>query len=215
MVNPDVASHAIRLSHGRSAVGRLTVDKRSTSGLHADCRVFAAHVGHDRRADYVLSVWSTPQADGTFTLAGLTPGDYLVQASLDNTWLSASTPLHVDADRGPADLSLDIPPPAGPVAVEVVDAGRHPVVGRSVTVDRPGGPLTNLDWPDHFTTDGAGVAYIPALEAGPHRVHVGGVTVLVTPPSLPCEAATVVRCVDPSASVTRPAPQPPAGPVDR
>jgi hypothetical protein len=31
-----------------------------------------------------------------------------------------------------------------------------------------------MEWPDHFTTDGAGNAYIPALEVGEHTIHVNG-----------------------------------------
>ena len=182
----------------RSAKGRVTIGGETPAGVRAEIRVLASRVGHDRRVDTILSVTATPQSDGRFELAGLTPGDYLVQAAVDNIWLSASVPMHVAADRDPSELSLDVPTPEGPVAVTVVDAAGRPVVGRRVTVDRPAGPLTAACWPDHFTTDGAGVAYVPALEAGPHTVHVGRQTVVVNPPALPCEGPAVARYVVPA-----------------
>ncbi len=185
---------SIVLPPSRAVHGRMTIGGRSPAGVHAQGRVLAGHL-HGGRGDGLLSLEATPQDDGSFALAGLTPGDYLVQASVDNIWLSASVPLHVSADRDPPDVSLDVPAPAGPVAVTVVDQAGKPLVGWRLTVDRPAGPLTAVDWPDHFTTDGAGVAYIPAMEAGPHAVHVGRAVVTVTPPTLPCEAAATARCV--------------------
>ena len=189
---------SIVLPSARSARGRVTLGGRSPADLHAQLRLRAVYQGDDWRVDDVLSIWATPQPDGRFELAGLTPGDYLVQAAVDNIWLSASVPMHVAADRDPSELSLDVPTPEGPVAVTVVDAAGRPVVGRRVTVDRPAGPLTAACWPDHFTTDGAGVAYVPALETGPHVVHVGRQTVVVNPPALPCEGPTLARCVVPA-----------------
>ena len=90
-------------------------------------------------------------------------------------------------DQDPAPLDLNIPQPCGPVVVKVLDSAGHPVTGLPLTVDRPAGPLAELDWPSDFTTDGAGVVYLPALEAGSHRVHISNTTIDVTPPTLPCD----------------------------
>ncbi|MFO0850960.1 MAG: carboxypeptidase-like regulatory domain-containing protein [Gemmataceae bacterium] len=56
----------------------------------------------------------------------------------------------------------------------VVDAAGRPLPGRTVTVDRPHGPLSAALWPAGWTTDGAGRVDVPALEAGRHQIRVAG-----------------------------------------
>jgi hypothetical protein len=53
-----------------------------------------------------------------------------------------------------------------------------------VRVDRPAGPLHDRLWPQVFLSDGAGVARIPALEAGVHTLRVGEQAETVTVPTL-------------------------------
>jgi len=76
----------------------------------------------------------------------------------------------------------------------------RPVVGRDITVQRPAGPLAAALWPKVFTTDGAGVAVIPTLEAAKHTVQVVGdpasATILeppTDPAAAPVEALLVIR----------------------
>src|SRR5262249_44603773 len=75
--------------------GRVTVGGRAGVPVGA-IRVLAAYEGkgHGRLAG-ALSVSATAQADGTFELAGLTPGRYSLQAALDDIWLSPSTVIEV------------------------------------------------------------------------------------------------------------------------
>lgn len=173
-----------------SAAGTVTVGGRPPAGLHGRLRVLAEYQGRGKLAAY-LSVRATPQDDGTFALPGLTPGTYRVQAAVDGIWLSETTTVTVAAAPvGP--LTLDIPSPGGPVAVHVTDAAGRPAVHVPVTVDRPAGPLTDLCWPPAFTTDGAGVAVIPALEVGRHVVHAGGRSAEVTAPPATCDRAAAI-----------------------
>jgi hypothetical protein len=118
-----------------------------------------------------LSVQTTADADGRFTLAGLTPGNYQLQAALDGIWLSAPVPLTVDPAHKSDPLVLDIPAPGAPVRVTLQLPDGKPAPGQSISLDRPG-PLGEILWPKTFNSDGAGVIFIPTLEAGPHFLHV-------------------------------------------
>ena len=136
-----------------SAMGRVTIGGKSTAGLNGQLRVLAGYQDAGK-LNQPLSVWATPQDDGTFEVAGLTIGHYLIQAALDGIWLSDSISAEV-ADHDIPNLMLDISQPGSPVALTVVDGTGKPVIGQKVKIDRPVGPLTDLDWPAAFLTDGA------------------------------------------------------------
>ena len=175
--------------------GRVTIDGAPASDWAGNIRVLAAYEGpHRERLDRMLDIQTTAQEDGSFELAGLTPGRYVIQAALDDIWLSPSVTVDV-SERPPGPLTLTIPTPGGPALVKVVGSDGKPLRGRAVTVDRPAGPLAALLWPAEFKTDGAGEARIPALEAGRHTVRVKGTDVsaevVVTP--LPAEPPVEVQ----------------------
>jgi hypothetical protein len=160
----------------------------------------AAYEGKGRgRLGGALSVSSTAQADGSFELAGLTPGRYTLQAALDDIWLSPSTTLEV-GDRSPPTVTLAMPPPGGAAVVEVVGRDGAPLPGRVLTIDRPGGPLAAALWPTRWTADGAGEVYVPAVEAGRHTVRVAGSAAVaeVVIPALPAERPVRARLTVPT-----------------
>lgn len=152
--------------------------------------VRAQHEGRGM-LDNLLSVETTASVDGSFELAGLTPGTYRVQAALDGIWLSPSVAVTVGQEP-PEPIALVIPPPGGPVLVRLTPA---PPPGRQValTVDRPEGPLRDRLWNVALTPDGAGVVRIPALEAGRHTIRVGDVQAEVEVPALSESAAQPVE----------------------
>lgn len=151
--------------------GKVTVDGRDAQRYTGTIRVYAAYEGKGT-LNGMLSVNSTAQADGTFELAGLTPGTYQVQAALDDIWLSDSQTLIVN-DQPPRPLALNIGAPGQPVRVKVTDQRGAALGGKTVTIERPAGPLSTAFWPTVIQTDGAGTAWIPTLEAGTHIVSVG------------------------------------------
>jgi hypothetical protein len=164
---------SIVLPPAAAAAGRVTIGGKAASGRKGTIRILAAY---ERRGTLngALAVGTTARADGSFEVAGLTPGTYRVQAALDDVWLSPSVQLTVDAGgaiRPAGPLVLDVGAPGGSAAVKLVDAGGNPLKGREVTVDRPPGPLADALWPRAFMTDGAGVALIPTLEAGKHTIR--------------------------------------------
>ena len=118
----------------------------------------------------LLSVTTTADLDGNFTLAGLTPGNYLIQAALDDIWLSPSSAVHVTKGN-PEPIELNIPPPGTPVVMRLVDKNGTPRIGEKLTIDRASGPLAESLWPQEWTSDGLGVVNIPTLEAGKHVLH--------------------------------------------
>jgi hypothetical protein len=150
--------------------GRVTVGGRSPLHRPGVIHVLAAYQGKGTLNPY-LSVATTADADGSFTLAGLTPGEYLVQAALDDIWLSSPARLWV-SNANPRSLKLAIPLPGAPVRIDVRDSSGKPVVAASVTLDHPG-PMQVL-WPHQWITDGAGSVYIPTVETGKHTIHVTG-----------------------------------------
>lgn len=167
--------------------GHVTVGGRPFGpGRAGTLRVFAACTGQGRLND-LLSLETTAQSDGAFTLAGLTPGvRYAVQAALDDVWLSAPTVVTAGAPGGggaASPLTLDIPEPGAPVLVTL---GRRHAGARAHLADpAPAGPLTERYRPAFYIADGAGRLRLEGLCAGRRRVRLsGGRTITVTVPSL-------------------------------
>ena len=183
---------AITLPEPITVQGNVTVAGKSPEPLNGELRVLAAIQGRGKLAG-ALKVLATPQPDGTFSLAGLTPGRYLVQAVLDGIWLSPSVAIEV-GQHDPEKISLDIGEPGGPVQVHVTDGSGKPVLGCKVFIDRPVGPLAASVWPAFFRTDGGGNVYIPALEVGEHTVHVRDKTFRVKAPAMPCDGPSLITC---------------------
>jgi hypothetical protein len=150
-----------------AARGRVTVGGASPLERPGGIRVIAAYQGKGNLNPY-LSVTVSAAADGSFELAGLTRGEYLVQAALDDIWLSAPVTLRV-GDAPPHPIALDIPAPGAPVRVHVRDSSGRAVAGASVTLDRTG-PLADV-WPKDWVSDAEGWIEIPTLEAGAHTVR--------------------------------------------
>ncbi|MEO7719723.1 MAG: carboxypeptidase-like regulatory domain-containing protein [Capsulimonas sp.] len=151
--------------------GRVTAGKKSVKGLPSSFRIMAAYQGRGK-LNAPLSFDVTAQADGSFDLAGLTPGMYRIQAARDGIWLSETQTITVGASPLP-DLTLDIAPPGVVTIVHVRDAKGKPFIGKSIHVARPAGPLTDLLWPDTFPVDSAGDVRLEGLEAGPHQIGAG------------------------------------------
>ena len=101
-------------------------------------------------------------------MSGLTPGLYLVQAALDDIWLSPGVRIDVKDQAAERVQDLDIGAPGVATVVQCVDAGGKPVAGAKAKVQRPAGPLSEQLWNLEFVADAAGVMHIPPLEAGEH-----------------------------------------------
>ena len=153
-----------------SVEGSVTVGGENASHRAGTIRILAAYQGQGALSS-ALSVATTADARGHFALTGLTPGTYLVQATLDDIWLSSVATLHAENEKTQP-ITLGVPAPGTPVRLELRDRSGKPVVGRSITVERTG-PLAYL-WPHEWFSDGAGSIYIPTLEAGRHTIRVSG-----------------------------------------
>ena len=160
----------ITLPAAASVRGRVTLGGRSVANVKSSFRVLAAYQGRGV-VNSVLSVDLTPQVDGTFLLAGLTPGTYQVQAVRDGIWMSATRTLTVKTGILPA-VKLDIPEAGQAVDLRMVDAAGNPLPGATVRVSHPQGPLTDEIWPKAFTADGAGRLQLEGLNAGPETLTV-------------------------------------------
>jgi protocatechuate 3,4-dioxygenase beta subunit len=171
--------------HGKVTIGGKPADQQAGT-----VRVYAAYQGKGT-LNYALSLDVTAQADGSFELAGMTPGRYRVQAALDGIWLSTTQTIEV-TQQSPADMGLEIGAPGAPVRVKVLDAKGAPAIGNEVIVDRPAGPLTEALWPHAFYTDGAGLAWIPTLESGIHVLRAGDKGQQIIVPALPAKEAVEV-----------------------
>ena len=152
--------------------GRVTVAGQSVLGLPSQFHVRAAYQGKGRLND-ALSVEATAQADGTWTLAGLTPGTYQVQAARDNIWLSGTQTITVGEAALP-ELTFDIAPPGAPILLNLVDAQGESRPNQEIRIVRPEGPLTEQVWPATLTTDSAGSLRVEGLEAGHHFLTLPG-----------------------------------------
>jgi hypothetical protein len=152
--------------------GRVTLGGRPVAGRNAQIRVVAAHRGRGV-LDRALGVETTAQADGRFTLRGLTPGRYVVQATRDEIWLSPSVELTIGDDQAPpAPPALDIPEPGRPLTLQVVDPEGRPAADRPIGLVRTDGPLASL-WPVSLRAGPDGTLTVRGLEAGRHTILVG------------------------------------------
>lgn len=182
-----------------SAAGRVTIGGAAPSGTPGTIRVYAAYQDQGNLDD-TMSVEAFADKAGRFTLAGLTPGRYLVQAALDEIWLSSAVPLEI-RDRDPPPLSLAIPAPGAPILLQVLDRAGRRVPGAAITLDRPPGPLAERLWPKQWIVEGAGLVTIPTLEAGRQVLHgmASLASVMVDVPALPHDPVEATLRVDRSA----------------
>lgn len=164
----------LKLPPPRSLRGTVTIGGKPARDQKGRIRVLARHEGLGN-LDGLLSVRTTAAEDGSYELAGLTPGKYTVQAALDDVWLSASRPLEVRDQPFPMTLAIGEPGP--PIDVQLTAEA-------DLTIDRPPGPLQEELWPESFRPDGAGVVHVPAVEAGEHVLHIGEKLLRVTVPRL-------------------------------
>ena len=182
--------------------GTVTVSGKSIAGKIGQFRVLAAYEGKGK-LNGLLSVDCTPDADGRFELAGLTPGVYRIQAARDGIWLSKSVRRTIQADKAKQEpFSLDIGEAGTSSVLELVHSGGKPAPSTTVTIVRPDGPLTDLLWPSTFVADGAGRILLPPLEVGKHKVRVKGLdeeyTLVVSPLSDTSAKPRTLRVVLPA-----------------
>jgi hypothetical protein len=174
--------------------GSVTVGGKSPTALQGNLRVLAVYQGKGT-LNGAMSLQTSPDADGKFELAGLTPGTYKIQAALDDIWLSNTVTLDVGA--APLQpLTLAIAAPGCPVLIKVTGPDGKPAIGRELTIDRAG-PLADELWPPTWTTDGAGIINVPTLETGKHVIRVKGtdITREIDVPPLPGDIANVAITV--------------------
>lgn len=139
--------------------------------------------------DDLLSVQTSANADGSFTLGGLTPGPYHIQAAIDNLWVSRT--IDIRASRFIPPLRFNISPPGRPVVLICQDARGRPITDARVTVNIRPGPLTSRLLPSAWRTDGGGCVYLAGLSVGTYRVRIGTYhPVVIEVPPLPTHNKT-------------------------
>jgi hypothetical protein len=183
-LRPDDQVHLV-LPRPISLTGLVAIGGVAPSHRPGTVHILAAYQGESPFSS-ALNVTTTADAEGRFTLAGLTPGTYLIQASLDEIWLSQQKRVRVAA-TSTRPIKLLIPLPGAPVRVKLVDSVGNPVMGKSITIDRTG-PLAVL-WPQQWPSDSTGTIYIPTLEAGRHNIRISGssTSLTVDVPHLPAK----------------------------
>ncbi len=161
--------------------GTVTVGGQPLSTVPGFARVRATPVGQGQITD-LLAVETTAQADGSFTLAGLTPGvTYGVQASLENVYVSPEVrvlvPVNMTGDL--PEVLLKLPQPGKPVAVSV---GKGYADAHATRVEKlPGGSLARQTYPLFYVVDGAGDLRVEGLPAGKWHLRLpDGKTIPVT-----------------------------------
>jgi len=153
--------------------GRITTGGAVTDLGSSSVYVCAEYSGKGKLDDF-LSVAVTAQPDGKFSLAGLTPGTYLIQAVRDGIWFSKSVKFVADENKPISTVDIDIPSPGAPMLLHVKSADGEPLVDTPVSFDIPNGPLTDSLWPKTFQTDGIGDLRFDGFTAGRQTMHFGG-----------------------------------------
>jgi hypothetical protein len=167
-------------THGQVTIGGVAPVSRPGA-----IRVLAGYQGRGA-LDRLLSLDVTADPEGKFVLSGLTPGRYLVQATLDNIWLSPAVSMEVGS-TDPAPPTLDISAPGAPIMLHLIDKTGHPVIGAAVDVERPTGPLADRLPAVQWISNSEGLIAFPTLETGRHLVHSvdDGTTLAIDVPALP------------------------------
>ncbi|PQV62380.1 hypothetical protein B1R32_1461 [Abditibacterium utsteinense] len=165
-----LANRSIILPVPASIRGHLTVDQKPVRELNSSFTVLAAYQGKGK-LNSALSVEATADANGDFELAGLTPGDYVVQAARDGIWLSSSQRLTVGSQPLP-EMDFDIPAPGTPMLLHFQNSTGEALVEKRVSFMRPAGPLADMLWPQSVRTNANGSLYLNGLEAGIHIFQV-------------------------------------------
>jgi hypothetical protein len=156
------------------ARGIVTVGGKGIARRNNRFRVRAAFEGRGK-LNALFSQDVSAEADGSFELAGLTPGTYRLQAAMDDIWLSAAQRLTVGGTAAPpGPMTLDVGEPGVASLLTVVGRDGKPKLNATATVVRPAGPLADKLWPARFTADGASIVHLPPLEAGRHTVRITG-----------------------------------------
>jgi hypothetical protein len=165
--------------------GDVTVGGKSPAGRPGVLHVVAAYQAAKFLQPY-LSLETTADSEGHFVLSGLTSGDYVVQASLDNIWLSPAVPFHMGTAKPPS-FQLAIALPGAPLYLKLRDGSGKPLPGAKVTVER-NGPMADL-WPTSWTAGGKGLVFIPTLETGWQTIRIPGQAKVVRVKIPPAPAA--------------------------
>ena len=140
------------------------------AGIASSFRIVAA-CQRRGKLNSLLSMEMTARDDGTFEMAGLTQGTYLVQAARDGIWVSQPQTLQVSAGTLP-DLILEIPQPGQAMDLRLVDVQGKPLRGATVTLSQPEGPLTDALWPKTLIVGGDGNLHLEGLGVGQVTVTV-------------------------------------------
>lgn len=151
--------------------GKVTLDGRSLPTIPGFVRVRAVPVEQGRLTS-LLTVEVTVQSDGSFTLAGLTPGKYRVQAALENIYLSPEQIITVPASAL-GDLSaiaLRLPRPGKAVVLSV--GVKYADAPATLVEKLPDGPLATQTYARFYPVDGAGDLRIEGLPAGKWRLRL-------------------------------------------
>jgi hypothetical protein len=101
-------------------------------------------------------------ADGTYSVAGIPPGDFTITAEDDNdSGLKVVVPANLASSGTTLNLNINLPA-AGTVTGAVFDSGGNPVPSASVVLADPGISFTNFT-----NTDQNGVYQFTGIAAGP------------------------------------------------
>lgn len=175
--------------------GHITVNHESIAGLLGNFRVCAAYEGENGVYSH-LSVNAPVDPNGDFELSGLSPGNYVIQATRDDIWLSQSQNLTVLPGLTFPDLQFEIARPGVPLTLALRTAEGRPAAFRYVDLARPAGPLADSLWPLSLRTDAHGELHLEGFEAGENFVIVEGTRkVAVQVPALGKNSRPVTRII--------------------
>jgi hypothetical protein len=164
----------LRLTSGITLTGRLLVDGRPASGT---LLATAADLSEARDR----GGWSPTGADGAFTVAGLTPGSYLLLAVVDNALWPVKT-VELTADR---EISIEIA--TGTVTGRILGPFGAPLAGAQVSLRAKALGIDAFLPGPRVESDSQGLFVLPRVPAGNHRLLIthGGATPFETAVRVP------------------------------
>jgi protocatechuate 3,4-dioxygenase beta subunit len=154
--------------------GKLTIDGRRPGP--ADPTFFAGFVTPPGRTGMGGASF---QADGTFSIPNVGPGDYILRASGKNAYVRSArfgnadalnSPVHIEADLRGQTLEITMSLNTGVLDVRVVNGKRQSVANIPVTVVPDASRRSRPDVYKIGLTDASGRAHIEGIEPGDYRI---------------------------------------------
>ncbi|HEY2381052.1 MAG TPA: carboxypeptidase regulatory-like domain-containing protein [Terriglobia bacterium] len=173
----DIDNISLVLQPQFMITGRITIDDPATSS-GIDLSRIRVELRREPFTQELLILIPTVAADGTFTMAGITPGDYALKVTAGSRAYVKSArfggidalnpPFHIDAGAGELDIAVSSN--SGSLDAIVFDDKQSPIPDATIVLVPEPPKRNRTDLYDALGTDATGHAHLTGLAPGDYRI---------------------------------------------